>query len=273
MENEVGTRTLQTGRVRTCSELAPSRSQVLRPPRPSCRSNGGIPDFREPGPSTNRHLRSSDETPGARRAPGLASPLPHSTAAFRLPSLALICFLIAAPALAESVRLAWDPVPQYWIAGYHVYRAPQETGPWEQVTSEPIAETFYMDETVEPGSVWYYAVTAVNTAGRESPRSTSLRVEVPSPRLEVSLGADRDAVSGDVVILSALVRGSSAGLTYEWQQTAGPAVPTVAPSAGVLVLTAPETSQPETLEFRLVVRSPSGASAQSAVRIRVLPRR
>ncbi len=180
--------------------------------------------------------------------------------------------LLCIPAAAQSVRLAWDPVPEYWIAGYHVYRSSQESGPWQRVNLELIPETWYVDETVESGEVWYYAVTAVNSSGAESFLSTPLRVVVGGARLAVSLGADRTAVAGEVVVLTAQVSGSTSPPAFVWEQTAGPQVAADSPAAGTLVLVAPETQSEIVLEFRVQVDGGAGASAASSVRVRILPR-
>lgn len=179
--------------------------------------------------------------------------------------------LLGSPAVAQSVRLAWDPVPESWIAGYHVYRSPQEGGPWQRVNLDLIPETWYLDDTVESGETWYYAVTAVNTSGAESVLSTPVQVVVGGSRLAVSLGAERSAVAGEVVLLTAQVTGSASPPAYVWEQTAGPSVAMVSPTADTLVFTAPETAAEIVLDFRARVDS-SGQSAVSSLRIRILPR-
>lgn len=181
-------------------------------------------------------------------------------------------FLLCSPAVAQSVRLAWDPVPEYRIAGYHLYRSPQEAGPWQRVNLDLIPGTWYLDETVESGETWYYAVTAVNTSGAESDLSTPVRVVVGGTRLAVSLEGDTHAVAGEVVILTAQVTGSVSTPVYEWQQTAGPPVAMVSPVPGTLVFTAPETEAEIVLEFRVQVRAGPNLSAGSSLRIRTLPR-
>jgi fibronectin type 3 domain-containing protein len=190
----------------------------------------------------------------------------------RLGKLLVFGILLSSAGGAQSVRLAWDPVPEYWIAGYHLYRSPQEGGPWQRVNLDLIPETWYLDETVESGETWYYSVTAVNTFGAESALSTPVRVVVGGSRPAVSLGADRDAVTGEVVILTAQVTGFASAPTYAWEQTAGPPAAMVSPTPGTLVFTAPETETEIVLEFRVRADTSPGESALSSLRIRILPR-
>lgn len=83
--------------------------------------------------------------------------------------------LIAVPA-PNTVELNWGASPAE-VAGYRIYRA---TGPGE---FEKIADTntipAYSDHAVEHGKTYRYAVTAVDAAGREGPRSAIREVLMP----------------------------------------------------------------------------------------------
>lgn len=55
--------------------------------------------------------------------------------------------------------------------GYHVYRSTDPNRPkdqWERITKQPIPDTQFEDDTCLPNIHYYYYVTAVNSAGRES---------------------------------------------------------------------------------------------------------
>lgn len=68
-----------------------------------------------------------------------------------------------------SIELTWDQNPEPDVAGYRIYRG---------ATTEPLARLAetglvpaYSDHAVEPGKTYRYAVSAVDRAGNEGPRS------------------------------------------------------------------------------------------------------
>ena len=68
------------------------------------------------------------------------------------------------------------------IAGYNVYRATVETGPFTKLTATPLPSTgplLYVDRGVQPGGTYYYVVTAVDVGGNESPQSVATSARVP----------------------------------------------------------------------------------------------
>ena len=81
---------------------------------------------------------------------------------------------------APSVKLAWDPNPESYGAGYNVYRS-EQSGVF---TSPPIngatlvTRTSFSDSTVQPSRTYYYVVTAVSTDGRESAYSNQVQANM-----------------------------------------------------------------------------------------------
>jgi hypothetical protein len=73
----------------------------------------------------------------------------------------------------RSVILHWDPTVDPDLVGYHVYRVPSATGPFEQhrVT---VPTNHFVDFEVENGSTYRYWVRAVDAAGRESHDSATI---------------------------------------------------------------------------------------------------
>jgi hypothetical protein len=67
----------------------------------------------------------------------------------------------------RSVILHWDPTIDSRLAGYHVYRAPSATGPFER-QGATLPTNHFIDFVVENDSTYHYRVRAVDTAGRES---------------------------------------------------------------------------------------------------------
>lgn len=70
-----------------------------------------------------------------------------------------------------ALELIWRPSlsegdPDF--AGYHLERAPQFYGDFAPLTSEPITDTSYVDETVVPDEVYRYRVAAEDVSGNLS---------------------------------------------------------------------------------------------------------
>jgi hypothetical protein len=81
-------------------------------------------------------------------------------------------------ALSEGnrVRLVWSPVDAPDLAGYVVFRADgsQEA---QRLTSEPVADPFFTDESVGQGKRYSYTVRAIDRAGNQSPPSPEAAAE------------------------------------------------------------------------------------------------
>jgi len=52
-----------------------------------------------------------------------------------------------------------------------VYRSEKSGKDYERLTEKPIRRTTFSDETVKPGTAYYYVVTAVDQTGNEGPQS------------------------------------------------------------------------------------------------------
>lgn len=83
-------------------------------------------------------------------------------------------------ALVETrvVRLVWDAVDAPDLAGYFVYRT-EKAARIKFQTGAPIKQTFFGDESIQPGIEYYYSVTAVDKSGNESAETKSQTVMVP----------------------------------------------------------------------------------------------
>jgi len=84
---------------------------------------------------------------------------------------------LAAVPTAGQITLIWDANTDTDLAGYLVLRGDAPDGPLQAITAAPIKETSYRDTTVKPGTRYFYAVVAVDTA---TPANTSAQ----SPRVE-----------------------------------------------------------------------------------------
>jgi fibronectin type 3 domain-containing protein len=69
------------------------------------------------------------------------------------------------------IFLTWNENKERDLAGYHVYRSTKSGRDYQRLTDKPINRTTFSDETVRPGILYYYAVTAVDVSGNESAMS------------------------------------------------------------------------------------------------------
>jgi fibronectin type 3 domain-containing protein len=69
------------------------------------------------------------------------------------------------------IFLTWNENRERDLAGYFVYRSTKSRKEFERLTDKPINRTTFSDDTVAPRILYYYAVTAVDDSGNESPMS------------------------------------------------------------------------------------------------------
>lgn len=113
-------------------------------------------------------------------------------------ALGIICSLLLIPALsashgdnlkpsdaqtaphAHSVDLKWKASVSR-VVGYNVYRSETDGGPYIKLNSAPVRTTNYTDRSVQSGHTYFYAVTAVDSKGKESVHSNQAKALIPSP--------------------------------------------------------------------------------------------
>jgi hypothetical protein len=78
----------------------------------------------------------------------------------------------------HDVALSWEPSSSQ-VSGYYVYRASKSGGPYSKINSSPDAGTSYGDTGVSAGQTYYYVVTGVSSAGKESGYSNQVAAVVP----------------------------------------------------------------------------------------------
>jgi len=81
----------------------------------------------------------------------------------------------------HNVGLSWDPSTTSSVTGYNVYRATSATGSYTRLNSSLDSALSYNDNTIQSGKTYYYATTAVDSAGAESSYSNQVQVVVPFP--------------------------------------------------------------------------------------------
>ena len=80
----------------------------------------------------------------------------------------------------HSVTLSWTDTSS-GIAGYNIYRAAAPAGPFLKINPALNSATAYTDTSVQAGQTYYYAATAVDQNGVESPYSSQISAVVPTP--------------------------------------------------------------------------------------------
>ena len=76
----------------------------------------------------------------------------------------------------NSIELSWERNTEEDLNGYRVYRA-EGNGALEKIADVSVVPS-YSDRKVEHGKTYRYAITAVDQAGNESPRSATVEVVV-----------------------------------------------------------------------------------------------
>lgn len=85
---------------------------------------------------------------------------------------------LTSAAAQHSVALSWTASSASNPVSYKMYRS-TATGASDGLLASAVSGTAYTNRTVQPGTVYYYAVTTVNSAGQESAFSNHIRVTVP----------------------------------------------------------------------------------------------
>ena len=78
------------------------------------------------------------------------------------------------------VGLSWTASTSHNVVGYNMYRGTQPNGPFTKINTSLINGTSYQDNSVYAGYTYYYAATAVNSQGVESPYSNIAEATIPT---------------------------------------------------------------------------------------------
>ena len=76
------------------------------------------------------------------------------------------------------IDLTWAPNLESDLAGYNVFRWTTGEEP-KKLNSGLVQTSSYRDEHIQPGKMYFYAVSAVDLRGNESPRSSTTSESVP----------------------------------------------------------------------------------------------
>ncbi len=97
------------------------------------------------------------------------------------PPQGLIAVLVPAQGnVPAHIELSWAISPETDLAGYDVYRTEQVGAPPTRLNTELLLTPAFRDMNVQPGHVYSYTVTAVDSSGNESASSAAVSGDVPA---------------------------------------------------------------------------------------------
>src|SRR5699024_7490142 len=84
-----------------------------------------------------------------------------------------------------AIDLTWEPNDEEDVAGYNVYRAESDDVSTDgaPLNDELLADPEFTDDTAEPGTEYFYVVTAVDKAGNKSDPSDAASATIPKPEV------------------------------------------------------------------------------------------
>ncbi len=77
---------------------------------------------------------------------------------------------------AGTVELDWLDNTEIDLAGYHVYRAEGASGAWVRQTTSIVGSSAWSDTAILSSTTYFYAVSALDTAGNESGLSLDVQI-------------------------------------------------------------------------------------------------
>jgi hypothetical protein len=109
--------------------------------------------------------------------------------------------------------LVWSPSPDPHVAGYGVFRGPSAGGPFERIAElEGRFHTSWVDRGLGDLRVFYYRVSARNSAGGEGEPSRAVRaVTKPEPLPPLGLRVAEQWLGGNRLVWEPNVEGDLAG--------------------------------------------------------------
>ena len=84
----------------------------------------------------------------------------------------------SATAAPPAVNLSWTASTSGGVTGYNVYRSTVSGGPYNLITSSPVATTGFLDSSVSSSQTFYYVVTSL-AGSTESGYSSEVSAAVP----------------------------------------------------------------------------------------------
>lgn len=108
--------------------------------------------------------------------------------------LALISvFIVASTAFSASITIAWDPVTSVPVSGYKIYYGTASHSYSANIVAGNV--TTYTVSGLSDGAIYYFAVTAYDSLGNESPYSDELMVNIPKKDSDGDGLSDSDEIN------------------------------------------------------------------------------
>jgi chitinase len=134
----------------------------------------------------------------------------HATSRRQLKTLFSVATLLLAgtSCFASTISLKWDPVTASDLAGYKVYYSTTPTAPFTGTGAtqgaSPVQVSAQNSATItglDPGRPYYFAITAYNSAGVESPYSSIVTVpELIPPTVAITSPTSNGPATGTVSV-------------------------------------------------------------------------
>jgi hypothetical protein len=110
----------------------------------------------------------------------LVTVTPRDTFPPNAPQGVLVVYVPAQSSVPAYFDVSWSISADNDIAGYNIYRTEQPGAPGTKVNDQLLLTPAFRDMNVLPGRRYFYAVTAVDRAGNESPLSAPASGEMPA---------------------------------------------------------------------------------------------
>ncbi len=190
-------------------------------------------------------------------------------------SLAVFAFLTCF-SWAANVTLEWTPNSESDVASYRVYRSETNGSGYSRIDGGGLSVVKFIDSTVLSGHTYYYVVTAMNSSGLESGRSSQVQATIPQVVVNnnpptANAGPDEIVSSGKTVTVTGTGSDPDGDpLSFSWTQSYGPAVTIVNANSASMSFVAPIVTVDTSLRFLLTVSDGRGGKGSNEVGIRVL---
>jgi len=94
------------------------------------------------------------------------------------PAIITVILTVAAPPVQHTGSLSWNASTSPGVVSYNAYRSTTPGGPY-MLLANAITGLSLSDATVQSGVTYYYVVTAIDSAGEESPNSNEAKAVIP----------------------------------------------------------------------------------------------
>lgn len=133
--------------------------------------------------------------------------------------LQIIHFCFPSTSYSQSIRLTWRANPEPDTKYYGIFKA-TVSNPTAEITQVPASDTTYLDKDIALGNIYYYRITAVDSAGNVSEFSDEIMVaaDIATP---VELSAFSAQFLDDKVVLKWITATETNNYGFEIERSPG----------------------------------------------------